>query len=549
MPIGVDDFAEVRKNYYLIDKTMFLRDFLKMHTEVTLFTRPRRFGKTLTLSMMRYFFDIEGAEAHRELFHGLAVENDADTMAQQGTRPVVFLTMKGWKGLTWEILQVRVRQQLGELFNENRFLWDDDLSDWERTRFQSVLDDTDSFAALSDALAFLLRLLKAHYRKKVVLLLDEYDVPIQSAWEHGYYKEAIDFFRAFLSAALKTNPALDFAVLTGVLRISKESIFSDLNNLKNDSVLRMQYPEAFGFTTTDVEKLAADLGRMDKLSEVRDWYDGYRFGGVDIYNPWSVLNYFDQGCDPDTYWVNTSGNAILGELLRHTDREHLEMLEGLLQGGTVQGNLREGVIYSDIQEDEDALYTMLCTTGYLTIDNMRRMGNVRIYTLRLPNREIQALFGTEILNRFPKTLSSSSLVCLMDSMLNGDTAQVQAGLSQYLEVLVSTFDAAKGKEAFYHGFVLGMTALLVPEYDIRSNRESGYGRYDIAVFPKKAGAAGIVLEFKTVESEDQLETDAQTALRQIKDRDYDAEFRAQGVKHVLHYGIAFCGKRVRVERA
>lgn len=363
MPVGVEDFAEIRGNYYWVDKTAVISAFLQDHKKVTLFTRPRRFGKTLMMSMLRYFFDIEGAEEHRRLFAGLEVAQDAEAMAQQGTRPVLFLTLKGWNGLSWDVMQVRVRERLGALFNAYDFLLDDELSAWEQDNFQDVLRNTLPFASLSSSLSFLMQLLEKHYGRKVVLLLDEYDVPIQSAWEHGYYDEAIDFFRDFFSSSLKTNSALDFAVLTGVLRIAKESIFSSLNNLKVDSVLQLKYPEAFGFTQTEVERMARDFGREDKLPEIRQWYDGYRFASHEIYNPWSVVNYFDNGCKPRTYWVNTSGNAILGEMLRHSRSRVMDKLAQVLQGGSLISRVREGFIYSEIYKNEAALYTMLVTTA------------------------------------------------------------------------------------------------------------------------------------------------------------------------------------------
>ena len=546
MPIGMDDFAEVRKNYYFVDKTSFLCEFLKKHAKVTLFTRPRRFGKTLTLSMMRYFLDIEGAEEHRPLFDGLSIAGDPDAMAEQGTRPVLFLTLKGWKGLTWDILQVRVRQQIGDLFSAHDVLLADDLKAYDRRKFQEILDRTGDFAALSDALAFLLRLMEAHYGKKPVLLLDEYDVPIQSAWEHGYYDEAIDFFREFYSAALKTNLSLDFAVMTGVLRIAKENIFSALNNLKVDSVLQMQYPEAFGFTSAEVERMAGELGHPDKLQELRYWYDGYRFDGHEIYNPWSVVNYFDRACTPAAYWVNTSGNAILAELMKSADRAHFETLDTLLRGGTVSAFLEEGVIYSDIGEDQDALYTMLCTTGYLTIDHTDSVAGETEYVLRLPNREMRTLFRQEIVKRYQKGFGKSALVALMRALLRGDAERVQYGFESYLEKIASFYDTAKGNEAFYHGFVLGMTAILVPAYDVRSNRESGRGRYDLAAIPLEKGRSGFLLEFKTAASAEELEAKAQEALAQIEEKDYLADFRTRGVENVHRYGIAFCGKKVQV---
>ena len=543
LPVGEDDFAQVRREYYFVDKSPFIREFMDRHGAVTLFTRPRRFGKTLTLSMLRYFFDIEQAEENRQLFDGLAIADDAGAMREQGTRPVLFLTLKEWKRLDWSGMQEEIRMRLANLFDEYRFLQDSKLNSRDQQIFIAVLQESANMSTLRNALAFLLRLLEEHYGKKPILLLDEYDTPIQSAWSRGYYSEAIEFFRGFLSSALKTNPSLDFAVLTGVLRISKESIFSDLNNLQVDSVIHTTFPTAFGFTEQEINQLGMDLGCKASVPELKDWYDGYRLQGREIYNPWSVLQYFANDCEPRPYWVNTSGNAILAELMRNIDDEHAATLEALLQGGSVQAFLREGVIYSDIGDDEDALYTMLVTTGYLTVAGEQRIGYEMQYDLCLPNKEIQSLFADEILRRFRHYQKKSALVRLMQALLAGDAEKAQTGLSKFLESMVSAFDTS-AKESFYHGFVLGMIAVLVPDYEVQSNREAGYGRFDVAVFPKEKEKTGLLFEFKTAATEEELESKADEALAQIAARDYMASFRARGVQHVCSYGVAFYGKKV-----
>ena len=547
MPIGREDLADVRSGYYFVAKTPFVQAFLKDHAIVTLFTRPRRFGKTLTLSMLRYFLDIEDAEAHRKLFDGLLISKDAEAMAWQGTRPVLLLTLKGWKADSWDEMKHVISDMLAQVFDaRGSLLSGTELTEQERLRFEKLRKGEADLIVCRSALAFLLRVMEKHYGRKPVLLLDEYDVPIQTAWEHQYYKEAISFFREFLSAALKSNPSLDFAVLTGVLRITKENIFSALNNLSVDSVFHSKYPEAFGFTTGEIEKMTRDLHREDKLAEIRRWYDGYRFAGCEIYNPWSVINYFDSGCEPQPYWVNTSGNSILGEMLRHSRSRILEKLETVLQGEAIETRVREDVIYSDIYKNESALYTMLVTTGYLTTERVEQNDLGMRAALILPNRELQSLFRSEVLDRYHSDDMDIEVTDMMQAFADGDIETVRDGLSEYLEVLTSTFDAQKGKESFYHGFVLGLTATLIGDYQIRSNRESGYGRYDIAAFPRGAGERGFVIECKTAEKEE-IQVEAKAALQQIADRDYDAEFRAQGVTSVLHYGIAFHGKRVWVE--
>ena len=547
MPIGVDDFKKVRENYYFVDKSRFLSAFFPGHAEVTLFTRPRRFGKTLTLSMLRYFFDLEGADEHRQLFDGLAVSHDAAMMAEMGQRPVLFFTLRGWKARDWEEMKGTIAIGLQKVAKQYKFLLESDRVDsHDRSILKSIYEGHASLLQLRTAPELLLGMLEAHYDKKAVLLLDEYDTPIQTAWEYGYYNEAIDFFRVFLTTALKTNLSLDFAVMTGVLRISKESIFSDLNNLFVDSILRPKYPTVFGFTSEEVEKMANDLGHVDKLPEIKAWYDGYRIDGHEIYNPWSVLNYFDAGCQPQTYWVNTSGNAILAELMKSADQEHFESLDTLLRGGTVTSYLRDGVIYSDIGDDPDALCTMLCTTGYLTTERTETFAGETEYSLRLPNLEMRRLFGIEIVKRYQHGFGKSALVRLLRAFLNGDAAKVEEGLGRYLVKLASYYDTAKDKESFYHGFVLGMTAILVEDFIVRSNRESGYGRYDLVAVPKRKDKAGFLLEFKTAETEDALDAKAEEALVQIETRDYLAGLDVEG-RTMHRYGIAFCGKKVRVK--
>lgn len=547
MPIGVDDFKKVRENYYFVDKSRFLSAFFPGHAEVTLFTRPRRFGKTLTLSMLRYFFDLEGADEHRQLFDGLAVSHDAAMMAEMGQRPVLFFTLRGWKARDWEEMKGTIAIGLQKVAKQYKFLLESDRVDsHDRSILKSIYEGHASLLQLRTAPELLLGMLEAHYDKKAVLLLDEYDTPIQTAWEYGYYNEAIDFFRVFLTTALKTNLSLDFAVMTGVLRISKESIFSDLNNLFVDSILRPKYPTVFGFTSEEVEKMANDLGHVDKLPEIKAWYDGYRIDGHEIYNPWSVLNYFDAGCQPQTYWGNTSGNAILAELMKSADQEHFESLDTLLRGGTVTSYLRDGVIYSDIGDDPDALCTMLCTTGYLTTERTETFAGETEYSLRLPNLEMRRLFGIEIVKRYQHGFGKSALVRLLRAFLNGDAAKVEEGLGRYLVKLASYYDTAKDKESFYHGFVLGMTAILVEDFIVRSNRESGYGRYDLVAVPKRKDKAGFLLEFKTAETEDALDAKAEEALVQIETRDYLTGLDVEG-RTMHRYGIAFCGKKVRVK--
>lgn len=550
MPIGIDDFKEAREGYYIVDKTSFLSRFFPGHPKVTLITRPRRFGKTMTLSMLRYFFNCEGADEHRKLFDGMAVSRDEALMKEMGTRPVLFFSMRGWKANDWTTMQETIIDGLQQVAQGYKYLLQSDRADSiDRQMLQDIYDGPASVSSLRTAPARLLRMLEAHYGKKAVFLLDEYDVPIQSAWEHGYYEQAIDFFRVFLTTSLKSNPSLDFAVLTGVLRISKESIFSDLNNLDVDSILHPKYPTVLGFTSEEVEKIANDLGHADRLSELREWYDGYRIDGHEIYNPWSVVKYFDRDCQPETYWVNTSGNAILGEMLQRAARKTLDALQSLIQGGSIHTRVCDEYIYSEIYKNREALYTMLLATGYLTARTLQSTELGLQADIVLPNRELRSVFRIEVLERYRSDEADIEIPELMQAFVDGDIDTVQEGLSEYLVLLTSSFDAAKGREAFYHGFVLGMTAVLTEDYVVRSNRESGYGRYDIAAMPKDKSRPGFVIECKLAGSEESLEDKANLALRQIEEKRYDAELVRDGVTTIHRYGIAFSGKKLCAKMA
>lgn len=390
-------------------------------------------------------------------------------------------------------------------------------------------------------------MLKHHFRKPVVLLLDEYDVPIQQAWEQGYYTEAIAFMRNFLSLALKTNQDLDFALLTGVLRIAKESIFSGLNNLIISSVIEESYSTAMGFTAEEVHRLANAMGHADKFPEIQQWYDGYRFAGMGIYNPWSVLNYFDNNCRPQPYWANTSSNAILKQLLKNTSQEQQNNLLRLLRGQNIAAIIDEGIVYEDIDTQVDALYTVMLTTGYLTAESISWGPAGQECNLTIPNEEIRGIYSREVLRKISGGESTSVLTRLMRNLLLGKAEQFQEDMQNVLLQMTSVYDTAN-QESFYHGFLLGMTALLMPQYEVQSNRESGYGRFDLAIFPKEKNSFGAILEFKTAATEAELEKRAAEALQQIESKEYIQAFLSRDItkEHILKYGIAFFGKHVMI---
>ena len=553
MPIGIDDFGKIRnEHYYFVDKTDFIRQLIDAHSAVSLITRPRRFGKTLTMSMLEYFFSIEKEEQSRHLFDGLSIEKaGSEYVARRGQHPVIFLSLKdirnpSWS--SWERMLSFMRLYFSQVFAKYRYLCQNETVDenWKRL-FQHVVDGVATEDELALSLSNLMAMMQQYYGKKVILLIDEYDAPIQQAWESGYYTDCIGFMRQFLSSALKTNDTLDFAVLTGVMRISKESIFSGLNNLKVCSVLDEEYADIFGFTTDDVVHMAEDLQHERELPEIEAWYDGYRFGGIEIYNPWSVINFFDQGHSGD-YWINTSGNSILYRLLQYRSVQQERDLYALLKGKRVQAIIRESLVYDDLNRDKDALYSMLVTTGYLTVVEKRQMPGGPFCRLQIPNKEIRDAYQFEILQRMKEAMAVSDLYAMLDALLCGDAETFSDDLQRYIAQFVSTYDAAN-KESFYHGLLLGMTALVLRDYTVESNRESGYGRFDLAIFPKEIGKAGVIMEFKVAASENEMEEKAQEALQQIEDREYVAEFQKRGVKEIWKYGIAFCGKKIAVCRS
>ncbi|MBR2216216.1 MAG: AAA family ATPase [Selenomonadaceae bacterium] len=549
MPVGVDNFKDlIAKNYYFVDKTRFIKELIDGHSAVTLLTRPRRFGKTLTLSMLRYFFTLEKAEENRALFAGLDIEKAGEEYMQaQGSRPVIFLSLKEVQQATWAKELDSFGLFLSGFYQDYLFLRESAaLSSMDRKYFSAVWQRQASQTELELAIANLCHYLYLHYGQKPLLLLDEYDAPIIAAWEHGYYSNCILFMKRLLGAALKTNDYLDFAVLTGVSRVSKESIFSDLNNLDVCTVLSLPYNDILGFTTAEVTQLMQDNGVQDNLAELKKWYDGYNFGGVEIYNPWSVINFVKHGCVFGAYWLNTSGNVILRRLLKNVDNERREELVRLLHLETVTAKIDEGVIYSDIERSPNALYMMLLTTGYLKVTKRYQDRRLKWWCeLMVPNREVLQAYEDEVLGHIAGEGRDALLEKMLKAMVEGKVIRFQELLRKILREIVSYHDTAE-PESFYHGLMLGLTVLMEGEYRIESNRESGYGRFDLAFFPINKNSPGVILELKAAPKtpEEELMKLAEKALAQIDDKEYIAEFEHQGVKEVWRYGVAFGGKKV-----
>ena len=548
MPVGVDNFREmVSRDYYFVDKTNFIRELLDNKNKVTLITRPRRFGKTLAMRMLQEFFDINAAG--RDTFKGLNISRAGEKYIQhRGKYPVIFFSLKDIATGNYQDALRDLCGKISDLYAEYGFLAESPaLNEREKEYFLSVYNIADHEQYGRDKWGKSLKMLTVylwkHYGVKTILLLDEYDAPIQHAWEDGYYEDMIRFMRQFYSEVLKGNDALEFAVLTGVLRVAKESIFSGLNNLKVCSVLSEDYSDIFGFTGQEVARMAADLQMEDKLPEIREWYDGYSFGGSEIYNPWSVIMYFDAKCKPAPYWVNTSGNGIIKYMLDRLDGRGREDLQSLMDGNTISKQVQEGIIYEEIGSNADDLYTMLLTTGYLKCTSSQDSLLGTYMDLQIPNLEILRLFTREIAQNFTGYRGVSDITNMMDEMLKGNAVLFEEDLNRILRNSVSYHDAANG-ESFYHGMMLGFCVLLKDSHIVESNRESGYGRFDLALIPTDRRYYGVIMEFKRAADEGQLEDKALEALAQIEELSYIAEFQQRQIEKVWKYGIAFCGKKV-----
>ena len=554
MPLGISNFPDlIEKGCYFVDKTHVIRELCQHRNQVTLFTRPRRFGKTLTLSMIASFFDMSKKDQIARWFQGTNIAKDEAIMKMAGTYPVVMISLKDVSGRTPEEILNMMRLLLSSLYQPYQFLRESDcLTLNEKNFFERISSGKSSLADMRASIHDLTGFLHRYYHKKPLLLIDEYDAPIQCAWDYGCYDEVISFFRPFYSSAFKDNDSLGFAVITGVLRVAKESIFSGLNNLTVSTVLHGGYADAFGFTPQEVDEMAETLGCADKLPELARWYDGYHFQGADIYNPWSVLNYFYEDCKPRPFWVNTSSNSILRTMLRRADTRAWKEMQTLLSGGSIVSAVTESTIYSEkMGAQRNELYSALLFCGYLQctdeiIDEDRT--EEPLYRLSIPNTEIRFIYRREVLYWMNGTEGTDiALYDMLQAMMTGDTAGFEENLQDLLLRTVSYHDTAKQPEVFYHGLMLGFTLYYEHRYRTQSNRESGCGRFGLAMFPKKAGLPGIIMEFKAAESTDHLAASAKEALTQIDAKDYLAEFRSEHITSVWKYGIAFCGKQVAIQ--
>ena len=551
LPVGIDSFEKLRREaFYYVDKTGLIIDLLNNWGEVNLFTRPRRFGKTLNMSMLKSFFEI-GAD--RTLFDGLAISREtALCEAYMGRFPVVFVSLKGVDGLTFEDAYGMLRRILrSEVFRLSFLAESKKVLDKEKAAFERFLNEQDTLDDVQESLKMLSSLLYQHYGQKTILLIDEYDVPLDKAFQHGYYKEMVALIRGLFGQALKTNDYLQFAVLTGCLRVSKESIFTGLNNFKVLSITDSRFDEHFGFTDAEVKTLLDDYNLTAHYGETKEWYDGYRFGSVDVYCPWDVINHVDRLCgepnaEPQAYWINTSGNDLVRRFVDKADKTTQGEIERLIAGEAIEKAVRLELTYNEIDNSIDNLWSVLFTTGYLT-----QAGKVErsVYKLIIPNREVREVFILQIQEWFKETFvhDEKPMQAFCQAFLDGNAEEIQKRLTVILGKMISILDTkAKDdqKENFYHGLLLGLLRS-EPNWLILSNAESGDGFSDILIEPEDPDT-GIVIEVKYSPTLAGMESACVTALEQIKSKRYDERLRNEGRENVTAFGIAFCKKRCRV---
>jgi len=547
LPVGVSDYRAASTEYYYVDKTMMIKEFLDERPKVSLFTRPRRFGKTLNMDMLRTFFE-KTEEDTSVYFQNKRIWSCGQKYRDyQGKYPVIFITFKDTKRDTWEETRTHIGKILKEEFERHMELLESrQCSAYEKEYFRNLLEEKASDTDLMMALQNLSQMLDKHYGIAPIIIIDEYDTPIQQGHMRGFYEEVILFMRNLFSGGLKDNRHLSYGFLTGILRVAKESIFSGLNNLTVNSILDDKYSEYFGFTVNEVMEMTKYYHAEDKYPEVCAWYDGYRFGGTEIFNPWSVINYFRNGCQPRAYWQSTGSNDIIGEVLAEAGQDIYRKLSALLQGESVLSYIDTSVIYPQVKANPSSVFSFLLVAGYLkAVSSEMSFHGDFICTVALPNRELSYVYRKEVLQKLSDILPHGPVISLQEAIYSGNVESMKECLHEFLLQSVSCFDAAG--ENFYHGFMLGLCAVM-EQYQTSSNRESGYGRYDICLMPKKPELPGIILELKAARNcpADELKKTAEKALGQIQEKEYDAELKASGIKTILKYGIAFCGKQVEI---
>lgn len=551
LPIGIADYVRAQTEYYYVDKTLLIKDFLDQKPLVSLFTRPRRFGKTLNMDMLRVFFEIADEDTGRYFTDKKIWQCGEEYRAYQGKFPVIFLTFKDVKFATWENTIDKISALLQEEYDRHKeVMHGDQLASYEKEYFTRILNKTASEVELSAALEQLSKMLTKYYGTAPIIIIDEYDTPIQEGYSKDFYEKIVGFMRNFFSGAFKDNKNLSYGFLTGILRIAQESIFSGLNNLAVNTVLDNEYDQYFGFTNEEIHEMLKYYGALGKEKELKEWYDGYLFGSKEIYNPWSVINYISKGCTPQAYWVNTGKNEILEDVLKVATDDVTEKLFSLLQGRPVIARIDQNIVYRSLTKEPANIYSLLLVAGYLkaTKKQLQADGSY-LCEVSIPNKEIAAVYTSEILSHLVQigAISNTTADKIAESLYANDQRKLQQAISDYLDQTISFYDA--GAEGFYHGLVLGLIALMDNQYKIKSNREAGEGRYDICLIPRKNIYPGIIMELKWKKdlADDSLELLAKEALSQIDKNRYDLEIKEDGITDILKFGIAFSGKKIQIQ--
>ena len=546
IPIGIENFEDIIKdNYYYVDKSMLIEDILVNRAAVTLFTRPRRFGKTLNMSMIKYFFDVRNKDENRKLFEELKIFG-SEYMKEQGKYPVIFVSLKDLRADTWEMCLMEIKKLISKIYREFQYITEK-MNEDDKEIYDSIKNRKNDMD-LNTSIELLSEYLFEYYGERVIILIDEYDAPIINAFDKGYYNEAINFFQVFYSSALKTNDSLKYGILTGITRIIKEGIFSGLNNLKVDTILNKKFSEYFGLLESEVIKMLDYFEMKYKIEEVKEWYNGYIFGDKRVYNPWSIINYVDNG-EIKAYWANVSGNTLLENMLDQAGEDVYTDLKRFTDGESIEKYISDGTTIKSLLSNDDEIWQLFLYSGYLTkakeqIEIDETLEYTNIYNLKIPNKEIRKYFGNMFLNRFFGTELKTSI--LIKALESGDIKKFEKTLGEIMVNMLSHFDLDSEMEKIYQVFMIGLVGFLMGKYEIISNNESGYGRYDLAMIPIKSNEKAYLMEFKISKTEKGMTLKAEEALKQIDEKKYDTRLKARGIKNILKIGIAFYGKKVKV---
>ena len=544
LPIGIDNFEMIlTRGYYFIDKTLLIKDLIDNKASVNLFTRPRRFGKTLNMSMLQYFFE-NSSKDNSYLFEGLNIMKTGERYtSHMGQYPVINLSLKSGQQPTFELAYIAIRRRIAEEYERHEYILEDKGLEHKKERYLKILKEQGEEGDYADSLYFLCECLEKYHDQKVIILIDEYDVPLQNSFFKGFYDRMIDFIRSLFESALKTNPFLEFAVITGCLHISKESIFTGLNNLEIISILNKSYDEYFGFTNEEVKKMCKDYNMENKYELIKEWYNGYIFGNANVYNPWSAVRFikdltFDINEFPSSYWANTSSNSIVKSLIEKADDETKAEIETLIEGKTIEKPIHEDITYDEIYDSMDNLYNFMFFTGYFKKISERIEDDKKYLELAIPNKEIKYIFREKVLKWFDAKIKAEDLSKVYTSVLKGDVETFQKEINRLLRKTISFNDAY---ENFYHGFVVGVLSG-IDGYIVKSNRESGDGRSDIYIRPLSIFQRAVIIEIKVCDKPKELFTKCDKALEQIEKMKYEEELNEEGYEDIIKYGMAFYRK-------